>query len=369
VRHVPDGVLRRLVDEPLAVADADAGHVGGCHRCAERREQIAADAGVAGGLLSRPQPVPDIDDAWRRLQRSLADPNLPVQARRRPARRHWRLIVLPVPSAAVLTAVAVLVAGAAAATALTTVFAPTRVAPVKVSSADFQAIANVAGIDESDRLGGLGTPSGSMRLRFGSVRWSSAGRAYRATSMAAANRATGMNLRLPAKLPAGVGAPRLILVQPKVTATISFNAGAGAPLEGKSLRVTAGPAVLVEYGSSAARLRLPTLATFSMERPTASSGTTTAAQLEAFVLSRQGIPAGLAEEIRLIGGVGTTLPVPTPAGAHVSQVDVSGSPGVLVTAEAGPASGVIWEDRGGVVRAALGLLDEKDILGVADQLG
>jgi hypothetical protein len=274
-----------------------------------------------------------------------------------------------VPSTPVLVGLAVLVAGAATATALTTVFRPNRVAPVQVSSTDFQAIADVAGIEGPGVLGGFETPSGSLRLAFGTVRWTSAGSAYSAGSITAARRATGLDLHLPARSPEGVGPLESIRVQPQVTATIHFSAAAGPALDGTSLTVAAGPAVLVEYGSSTADIGLPTLAIFAMQRPTASSATATSAQLEAFVLARPGLPAGLAQEIRLLGDLRTALPVPTLPGADVTQVDVGGSPGILVTDGSGAASGVIWEDQAGVVHAALGFLDQEDILGVANQLG
>ncbi len=131
MRHVPEATLRRLVDEPLAVADADADHVGRCVRCTALTGQIMRNAEMANALLSRPQPVPDVDDAWMRLQRALADPASAERPRRRlTVRRHWRLIAIPLPSTAALAAASVLVAGAATAAALTNVFAPNRVAPV-----------------------------------------------------------------------------------------------------------------------------------------------------------------------------------------------------------------------------------------------
>ena len=42
---------------------------------------------------------------------------------------------------------------------------------------------------------------------------------------------------------------------------------------------------------------------------------------------------------------------------------------ILVTDSSLGASGVIWEGRDGLVQAAAGLLDSKDILNVASQLG
>ena len=375
MRHVPDGTLRRLVDEPLAVADGDAHHLAHCDRCRMRFELVANDAAMASALVSRPQPVPDIDLGWSRFQGSPTASSPTERALPRfHARKSWRYVGLPVPSTAVLGACAVLVVAAGAAAVFTTISTPARVAPVQAVSTDFQAIADAAGLEGSGVIGGFPTPSGSLRLPFGLVRWTSAGRAHSVASIAVADAATGMDLSLPATVPAGVGPLQTILVQPQVTATITFSSSAGPTLAGTSLEVTAGPAVLVEYGSSLSSLGIPSFATFAMRRPIASSPIAspigpTSAQLEAFVLSRPGLPAGLAQEIRLLGDLGTSLPVPMPPGANVTQVDIGGSPGVLVAEGSGAASGVIWEDRAGVVYAALGLLDQEDILNVANQLG
>lgn len=371
MRHAPEATLRRLVDEPFAVADSDADHVTNCVRCGLRREEIAQDAARAAALLSRPQSVPDLDVAWRRLQTSPTTPapsELSPPRPRAPRRWRWRLVVIPVPSTRVLATIAVVVAGAAGVTALTTVLAPAPAAPVPSSSSGIQALADVVGIGGSGVLGGFDTSSGSRSLPFGILHWSSAGSDRPVASIAAAEKATGLDVQVARVLPAGVGKPASILVQPKVTATIRFGSAAGA-LAGRSLTVTAGPAVLVEYGSSTAAIGLPTLATVAMERPAVSSTDSPTAQLEAYVLSRPGVPAGLAQEIRLLGDIGTVLPVPTPPGANVTQVDVNGSPAILVTDTSVGASGVIWEDRGGVLQVAVGLLDRKDILDVANQLG
>src|ERR1700757_4337921 len=69
VRHIPDGVLRRLDDEPLAVPDRVSEHLAGCGRCSARRARIADDTEQAARLLSGPQLVTDTDLAWARLGR------------------------------------------------------------------------------------------------------------------------------------------------------------------------------------------------------------------------------------------------------------------------------------------------------------
>ena len=105
MRHIPDGTLRRLVDEPFAVPDGDAAHAVACPRCAKRQAQIAQDAATVTGLLVRPQSVPDLDIAWNRLQAASFAPALPWPKLRRskgPAFWRWRLVTVRVPPPAVL---------------------------------------------------------------------------------------------------------------------------------------------------------------------------------------------------------------------------------------------------------------------------
>jgi hypothetical protein len=383
MRHIPDGTLRRLVDEPLAVADADVAHIGRCARCTAHRDRIAGDAAVTARLLTRPQPVPDLDDAWARLARASAGAGETAKDRRHspvgaPSRGWmaghrvtWRISALPAPSAAAVACLGAIAGGVVAVVALTLVPPPGRSPSGPTTAADIQDVAYVFGIGGSHVLGGFSTPSGEVRLPFGSLRWRSDGRPVDVASIAAARRLTGLPVEPVSHVPAGVGAPVTVLVQPKVTATITFNAHAGAALAGSSLTVAGGPAVIVEFGAAISTYgQFPTLATVAMEKPTAvSTSRAGVSQLAAFLLSRPDVPAALAQEIRLLGDGGGVLPIAPVAGSGVTQVDVHGSPGVLVTEGAGAASGIVWEDHSGVVHAALGLLDQEDIVNVANQLG
>src|SRR3712207_6571884 len=60
MRHPTEGVLRRLVDEPAGVADADRAHVAGCGTCLAGLEAARADARsiatALGSLLLGTQP-------------------------------------------------------------------------------------------------------------------------------------------------------------------------------------------------------------------------------------------------------------------------------------------------------------------------
>jgi hypothetical protein len=370
VRHIADGVLRRLDDEPLAVPDRVNDHVAACERCRARRRQIADDTERAARVLSTPQLVPDPDLAWARLRRELD--RSPVQrAHRRPgrppaSRTAPRFPRVSLRAGLALGALAILVAGTAAAATLTTIFAPTHVAPVSVSRSDLQAIAAFTGLGGDHVLGGFSTPSGSTRLRFGTIRWSSSGAARPAASVAEATAQAGFPVPRPAHVPAGVGAIRQFIVQPRVSATVTFDASA-AGVAGSTVTLHAGPAVLAEY-VGANGIDLPTLSVVTMRRPTAVSTGATMSQIEAFLLTQPGIPPELTEEIRLLGDLRTTLPVPVPPGASVRSVQVAGRPAVLVADASNAAAGVVWEDGRGMLHVVAGILDSRDVLNVANQL-
>ncbi|MGH2916054.1 MAG: hypothetical protein ACRDMX_13800 [Solirubrobacteraceae bacterium] len=370
MRHAADGVLRRLDDEPLAVPDKVTAHVASCERCRARRALIAADAAGASRLLSGPRPAPDPDLVWTRLQAELH--RGPQGRTRQPLRRATgfgrgpRLPQLSLRAGLAAGAVGVVVAGTAAAATLTTIFAPTHVAPVSLNRGELQAIATLSGLGDDHAFGTFSTPSGSTTLPFGTLSWSSSGTAHVVASLAAASADAGFTAALPARLPAGVGAVRRIGVQPRVSAAVSFGSRA-AGLAGSSVAIDAGPAVLVEYGGTNST-ELPALGVVTMRRPTASSSGATLSQIEAFLLAEPGIPPQLAEEVRLLGNLGTTLPVPVPPGASARSVQINGRPGVLLADATKVAAAVIWENGGGMLHVVAGLLDPQDVLNVARQL-
>jgi hypothetical protein len=370
MRHVSDGVLRRLLDEPLAVADAARHHLAACGRCRASSGEIAENAARAFRALSVPQLATDSGLAWTQLQQRLAGPPENRIATFRPPRLPSRRVVNASIGTGAAVAAGVLVAGVAAAATLTTVFAPTKVASVPVSRSDLRAVSSILDLGTSQVTGDAAPATGSQQLPFGTLRWNSAGPARHAASLARARAITQLPYAPPKTLPAGVGSVRAIIVQPAVTATVRFSRSAGPAVGGGSLVVTGGPAMLVQYRNVAGGgARVPTLAILTMRRPVVSSTGTTTSQLEAFLLSRPGVPAGLAREIRLLGNLRTVLPVPVPAGVAEGHVRIGGSPGILVSDSSGAVSGVIWESRGGIVHAVAGLLDKKDVLNVARQLG
>ena len=368
MRHIPDGMLRRLDDEPLAVPDRVSEHLDGCDRCGARHAEIANDTERAAHLFSAPRAVPDVDPAWARIRRELE--RRPDAAPSRPSAqvvvRRARFPHVSLRAALAIGAAGVVLAGTAAAATLTTIFAPTHVAPVSLSPKDLRAVAALTGLGDSQRLGGFTAPNGSTALRFGTMTWSSSA-ARPVTSLARAAILAGFPVVLPAHLPAGVGAVQQYVVQPRVKAVVTFNSRA-ASLAGTSVTIDAGPAVLAEYSGTGGS-GVPTLAVTAMRRPTAQSTGASISEIKAFLLAQPGIPPELAQEIRLLGNLSTTLPVPVPAGATVRSVRVDAWPGVLVADSSNVAAGVVWEDGRGLLHAVVGIVDSQDVLNVAEQLG
>jgi hypothetical protein len=364
MNHVSSPVLRRLVDEPLAVPDRARRHLAGCERCQAESTEVARNAALAARSLSAPRGIADVDLEWILLQDRLGEPD----GAQRPAVRMPRRLARVSVGAGTAVVAGVLAVGAAAAAALTTVYAPTHVAPVRVSPGDLRAVESITGIGAAQLSGGL-PPSGSMKLAFGEVSWNTTGGPEQVSSIARASALTDLAFPTPATLPAGVGAPSRVMVQPQVTATVQFSQDAGPGVAGSTLEVTVGPAIAVQYGSAFGSSGVPTLAVAAVRRPVASSTGATASQLEAFLLSRPGLPAGLVQELRLLGKPGTILPVPVPSGMWEQLQQIGGLPAVLVTDPNGFASAVIWEGGDGVVHAVGGLLDKEDVLNVARQVG
>ncbi len=368
MRHVPDGTLRRLIDEPFAVADRDARHVAGCERCRARSQRIAEDAATVERFFDVPVPA-DTDAGLARSRASLIETASGRRTWRVGPRRSWRFMGASLSTGASLAAVGVVIVGVAAAATLTTVFAPTQVAPVPVSQADVQELTQLMGLNTTISFDGFKSPSGSETLPFGMLSWTSSGGAGQIASLADAEAATGLAVTLPTTLPNGVSGIDRYAVMPKVTATIAFGVGAGSGLSGSSLVVSLGPAVAVSYSGATTIDDIGPLAIVTVAQPIVTSTGATTSQIENFLLSQPGVPADVAAEIRLLGNLQTTLPIPTPPGASSESTEIDGSPAVVLVDNSNTVSGAIWEDHNGVVHAVAGLLDKEDVLSVAQQIG
>jgi hypothetical protein len=147
--------------------------------------------------------------------------------------------------------------------------------------------------------------------------------------------------------------------------------GPGGLLGHSSSRADAGPSGGTTAGPASAGNRpvaseLPQLAVAEVQGPTVSSSGADLTTLESYLLSQPGISAELAAQIRAIADPSSTLPIPVPAGAASSTVDLNGHAAVVLSAGS-EGSAVIWAENGRLF-AVLGQANASDLLDVARQI-
>jgi hypothetical protein len=363
--HPSDGTLRRALDEPVAVDAAKRAHVVSCAKCAERLRRISTDAGAVQAMLHAPGAIPDVVAARARLARTEAKApgHRPAMRVHRRVGRTNRLVA---GAGIALAASAVLVVSGGAQDFLS-LFQPSRVAAVPVTASDVRSLAGLAS---------YGTVSGGSSITFEPE-----------PDAAAAEAAAGIAAPVVGDLPAGTTAQPNYAVVSGVVVTFTFSkqlaeeaaarAGGTLPalpdgLDGSTLSVMIAPAAVVSYGIDPSDFlrsdSLPSGQAFVVVKtrtPTVTSTGVTVQQLERYLLSVPGIPAGVASEIRALGDPTQTIPIPIPVDlASGTPVSINGASGVLIGDSTGLGSAVIWQHNG-VVYAIAGTVTSNEVLGIA----
>jgi len=368
VRHLNDGVLRRIYDEPLALTAADQAHYDGCAECQARFQSISNEARASAALLSVPAYEPQPAVALASLRQHIARD----AARPAPGYERWldqnsqRLRPLRTPAIAIAL-VAALITGVTltgAAGQLVRVFEPKQFVVVQVSPSDFA--------------------GSSVLLDYGQVKWLPAPPNLELVGDAPTAQAkSGLPVLTPVSLPNGVSGPVSYGVVSHTTGSLKFDAARlqasaarkgvrvkamPSTVDGSTLIVNAGPALVEVWGLSAAdtQMQAPTLVIAQTRVPTVDSSGASTMQLEDYLLSQPGFPPDIAAQIRAIKDPSTTLPIPIPKGFATSEkVQVNGVQGLLITAALG--AGVVWQ-KNGVIYAVGGQLTPDQVLAIATSL-
>ncbi|MDQ2961009.1 MAG: hypothetical protein M3R48_08180 [Candidatus Dormibacteraeota bacterium] len=367
MRHLTDGLLRRLHDDRFAASNEERAHLAQCDRCARRMASVGDDATTAATLLARPTgDGVAVEPALGRIRNRLAaDGGSRAPGPAAPwihARRRWAAGAL---AAAAATGALVATAGAAG---WLSIFSPTEVAPVTLTASDLNGLPDLSAY-------------GHMRVNQPATQ--------QVADAAHAAAASGLHVLQPGALPAGVPTAVSWEVLSAGSATFTLDAatanaaaqraGRSAPqvpanLDGTTVTVNAGPAVVAVYGAGASATgagdfsSLPTLVIAESIRPTASTNGASLQQLERFLLAQPGLSPQLAAEIRAIGQPASTLPIPVIAGLMTSQtVTIDGVQGVAAGDSTGLGAAVVWE-KDGVVYAVGGLLPQSEVLDIARSL-
>jgi hypothetical protein len=377
--HPSTGLLRRAVDEPAAMGDADRAHLADCERC--RGELAAAvadrDAAVAAllpagdghghGHGTVPGTVPgtgtegsvDVDAAWRRLSATLdtADPRVAPLAGPPPRQSRRTRLRRPLVAVAAAAVVAIGTTAAAAAADWLPIFQPEKVTAVTLDVHD------VSGMPDLSAYGELTAPDGVEPVTVASA--------------AEAARRSGLDVPAVSRLPRGVtGSPQYAVLD-RTTARFTFSAAKAreaarrsgqelppmpAGVDGSVLEVQVGPGVFQTWTSGAGT---PDLAVLRMAAPVASAKGVSLATLRDYLLAQPGLPADAAEQLRRIPLDGSVLPIPVPEQyATTRSTTVAGVEATEVALRDGSAAGVVWI-KDGRLTAVVGTVDVDDVTDVA----
>ncbi|HEY4845396.1 MAG TPA: hypothetical protein VII89_06850 [Candidatus Dormibacteraeota bacterium] len=369
MRHLNDGTLRRIYDEPLALTATDQAHFDACPECKARFASIAQAARATTALLTVPGFAPEAAAALTSVRARIR-----TEEAARPPRWYERWLdrtsprwrPMATPAVAVLLA-ATLVTGLAATGAIQSlirIFEPQTIAAVQVSPSDF---ANPSAV-----------------LDYGQVKWlPDAPKVQQLSDAAVAATQSGLTVLMPASLPQGVSGPVSFGVVSHAAGSLTFDAQRlkasaatkgvkvnpmPSSIDGSTLVVNAGPALVEVWGLSGntSQAQAPTLVIAQTRVPTVDSTGASAADLETYLLSQPGVPPDIAAQVRAIKDPTSTLPLPIPKGlATTEPVQVNGVSGLLIKAVIG--AGVVWV-KNGVIYAVGGQLTPDQVLAIATTL-
>ena len=322
MRHPAQRVLRRLLDEPAGVGEADRRHVATCASCLRALSW-------AGETVAEPV------------------------ASRRPRSRHLRR------PAVAAVAVGLVVAGASTAAAhdWLQVFRTEQVAAIGITPADL-----------------VGLPDLSA---YGELVVSREPDVTQVPDAATATDRTGLQVPAVRELPSGVAGRPVVSVADEVTAVFTYSAsraaeaaGREAPaapddLDGAQVRLQAGPGVAAVWTS---RAGTPALVVGRAVAPTASSTGVAFETLRDHLLSLPGVPDELAEQLRAFPADGRTLPLLVPADrVTTTATTVGGARATVLATRDRSLAAVVWVDDG-LLTVVAGALDADEVLDVARAL-
>ncbi len=432
-RHV-DGLLPSFLNGSLDRFNAERVriHLANCPACQSELKtweaiQHASQASVAvlpspsAEFMNRVWLEIERDDARRRLMlvpRAEVPPTSLIervktmlQPERQSNRRAFlRPLSVAAAGAAIVAAVALTPIGSYAQGFLT-IFTPQQITAVSVTQDQMRSLPD---------LNSYGTFTQTSRIQPRSV-----------SDAAAASTAAGIKVLVPGSLPGGVPNSPSYEVMGGQSASFTFSAAKAlataeqkgkslppmpANIDGSTIQVTTGSAVLTIYGGNHSNIRsadptvianmkikeqakaaaeksggagsllgkstgngassvssedmqnLPSLVIGQTTAPVVTSTGATAAELEAYLLAQPGIDPNLASTIRAIGDPSTTLPIPIPVGKASSHpIQVQGVNGLSVADSTGIGGGIIWQ-KGGMVYGVAGTLSESDLIAIANSL-
>lgn len=355
MKHLNEGRLRQMIDEPAALAADERAHAQCCEVCCKRASDLAANAQFASARLRGGIPA-EAAAVLTRVQEQVIAPRAPAA--------FYRPLAACAAAAAFALALLFTPLGGYA-RSLLTIFEPQQFEPIDITQTDLR---DLRLLPHAEDIGTLRTLRKPQRTSYASI--------------SSAQRHLAFDVLRPSVLPPHFGTVHSFSTMTPGTSTFTFSAKKARAfvarshkalppmppaLDGASVRVDTGYAFNAHYEGSGPQ-KQSYFELFEAQAPRVTSTGAAAATLENYVLSLPNISPQLAAQIRALRDIRTTVPVPVRVDKQTARrVGVQGVQGLAIGDNTGLGAGVLWQ-KNGIVYVVAGPLSMNEILTVADGL-
>lgn len=347
-----------MLDEPQAFDDDARLHAQTCPECRGRRAPIASDAEHAARALSGEIPA-DAQSAYMRFRERLAPPA-------RTAR--WYPAAAGAALAAAFALALLFSPLGGYARSFLTIFEPRQFQPVEISRADLRQLRLAP---EADRIGTQRVIRKPKRVQY--------------ASLASARKHTSIRVLVPSALPPHFGAVHSFFIMSPAEMTFTFSAAKArafekrshkalppmpAALDGTTVRLQTGQAFNARYEAAPAKSsgRGPFFELVEAPVPRVTSTGASLDTLERYLLSMPNVSPKLAQQIRALGDIQNTVPVPVVIDKQsAKRVTVQGAAGLAIGDNTGLGAGVMWQ-KNGMIYVVAGPISMDEVLTLANGL-
>lgn len=355
MKHLDDGALRRMIDEPGRLHPGEREHSETCMLCRQRAAEISTDASFAQSRLSG-EIQTDAVAALEHLEQTL---NVPARA----AAFYRPLAACAAAAAFVLALIFTPLGGYAR--SLLTIFEPQQFQPIDITETDLR---DLRLLPHADDIGTLQTLRKPQRTYYAAI--------------AGAQKHVAFSVLRPTVLPAHFGTVHSFFTMTPSAAAFTFSAKKARAfearshkalppmpptLDGTTVRVETGYVFNAHYEGSGPQ-KHAFFEVVEAQAPRVTSNGAPPEVLERYILSLPNISPQLANQIRALRDIRSTVPVPVRSDKQSAHpVTVHGVQGLAIGDNTGLGAGVLWQNNG-IVYVVAGPLSMNDILAVANGL-
>lgn len=360
MKHLDSGQLRRMIDEPEAFSDEERLHAQTCDECRAHSVALHNDAQRAASAFEGDVPVNTAQAYDRVRERTYA----------RSVLQRWYPTLSGVAIAAAFVLALLFTPLGTYARSFLTIFEPQQFQPIRVSRADLQ---DLHLLPQANDVGTQRTIRKPQRSNYDTA--------------LSAQKHVAFTLLQPSVLPSAFGTVRTYSIMSPGEMTFTFSAvkarafekrshkplpAMPAGLDGTTVRLQTGQVFNAHFEASPARgKRTGHTAFFELVEAQAPRVTSTGVSLDAlerYLLSMPNVSPNLANQIRALGDIQNTVPVPVVIDKQTARsVTIDGVKGLAIGDNTGLGAGVMWQ-KNGVIYVVAGPLSMDQVMNVANGL-